>query len=324
MQSWKVPIVSRIGLPNLSEDVFNRVWDGLDDDTRKALDDGNSLLADSVFIRDVFSVIGWQPVADVEPVPVSDAPAKACAASMEFGNALYVGLVTDEMWARYSGTGAGKISSPDERRRQTADLRSFIAGYSDYAVKTVLYGYDLHKAVPHDLNGEPPSGWREQIKWLDNIVHVYAQRLLPPIDSFRGKYACFSNFFKAPVVLDGVTYPTVENAFQAAKTFDEKERARFVDVDPSMAKRLGRRVKLRSDWEQVKTGIMRDLLKQKFAPGTQFRRVLDSTMGCTLIEGNTWHDNFWGDCHCARCSGREGKNTLGRLLMAIRDTSTEG
>lgn len=40
------------------------------------------------------------------------------------------------------------------------------------------------------------------------------------VNRFAGIYEFLSNFYPAPVTLDGVVYPTVENAFQAAKTGD--------------------------------------------------------------------------------------------------------
>lgn len=85
------------------------------------------------------------------------------------------------------------------------------------------------------------------------------------VNRFAGIYEFLSNFYPAPVTLDGVVYPTVENAFQAAKTGDMALRRQFAQCSPGYAKKLGRQVALRSDWEAVKDGIMYELLKQKFA-----------------------------------------------------------
>jgi len=63
------------------------------------------------------------------------------------------------------------------------------------------------------------------------------------ITSFNGKYEFLSNFYYSPVTYEGITYPTVEHAFQAAKTFDVTERRRISEMKtPGMAKRAGRRV----------------------------------------------------------------------------------
>ncbi len=139
------------------------------------------------------------------------------------------------------------------------------------------------------------------------------------IASFDQENAFLSNFYPSPVVYEGVEYPTVEHAFQAAKTLDNAERVRVRSAaTPGLAKRLGRKVALRSDWEQTKIDIMRRLLVEKFKDGP-LRTALLATDPAALVEGNRWHDNFWGDCRCQRCSKRNGSNVLGNLLMEIRE-----
>jgi predicted NAD-dependent protein-ADP-ribosyltransferase YbiA (DUF1768 family) len=50
------------------------------------------------------------------------------------------------------------------------------------------------------------------------------------ITSFKGKYGFLSNFMDAKVMLDGMEYPSVENAYQAAKTTDPYVRTSFVTM----------------------------------------------------------------------------------------------
>ena len=134
------------------------------------------------------------------------------------------------------------------------------------------------------------------------------------ITSFKGPYAFLSNFWFCDVVLDGLKYKSVEHAFQAAKTFDPEWRAKIrLASKPGEAKKLGRQVPLRSDWEEVKLDVMHDLLYQKFTSTTILRLDLLRTVGSQLIEGNYWHDTFWGVCDGI------GQNWLGRLLMEVRD-----
>ena len=139
------------------------------------------------------------------------------------------------------------------------------------------------------------------------------------INSFRGSYDCFSNFSPAAVSMCGIEFPTVENAFQAAKCADSSEYPKFIGLTATEAKRLGRSVHLRYDWDVVKEWVMLRLLLQKFAPGTQAHTTLSSTKGKWLVEGNRWHDNYWGNCTCDRCVHIVGQNKLGLLLMQIRD-----
>lgn len=124
-----------------------------------------------------------------------------------------------------------------------------------------------------------------------------------------------SNFHPAVVALDGETYVSVEHAYQAAKSLDADERAMIRRMPtPAGAKRVGRILTIRSDWEQLRLSIMHSLLLQKFSH-PMLKNSLRSTASHELVEGNTWGDTFWGVCDGV------GENHLGRLLMEIRDQS---
>lgn len=139
------------------------------------------------------------------------------------------------------------------------------------------------------------------------------------IDDFRGPFAFLSNFFPAPVTWEGVEYPTVEHAYQAAKTLDPEEREKVRRATtPELAKKMGQRLTLRPDWPEMKVEVMRSLLRQKFQRHADLKELLRKTGDAHLVEGNTWHDNFWGACGCASCNGQPAQNWLGRLLMEVR------
>jgi len=134
------------------------------------------------------------------------------------------------------------------------------------------------------------------------------------IDSFRDEYAFLSNFYHAPVLFEGVTYPTVEHAFQAAKTLDPKMREMILKAgSPSQAKKIGQTVTLRYGWGEVRVPIMVELLRSKFSNPVLAKQLVD-TGDAELIEGNNWHDVFWG----VHLPTGEGQNMLGKLLMQIR------
>lgn len=132
--------------------------------------------------------------------------------------------------------------------------------------------------------------------------------------SFRDENYFLSNMFPCNVVYDGLTYCSAEAAFQASKTLDVEERKKFTNISGYDAKKLGRTVKLRSDWENVKIGIMQEILEAKFT-NPDLKEKLASTGKVRLVEGNTWRDTFWG------VDARTGKgmNVLGNLLMDIRN-----
>ena len=134
-----------------------------------------------------------------------------------------------------------------------------------------------------------------------------------PIESFHGEFRFLSNFWPAAVTYDGIKYPTVEHAFQAAKTLDFAQRWAISKLNaPGQAKRVGRRVSIRPDWEQVKNAVMLELTILKFVNHRELREKLLSTGTKELIEGNTWGDEYWGVCE------GKGWNHLGRILMSVR------
>jgi hypothetical protein len=61
------------------------------------------------------------------------------------------------------------------------------------------------------------------------------------------------------------------------------------------------------------------LIGLKFPHGSEIAGRLLATDPHSLIEGNIWHDQVWGDCRCggSRCVG-PGNNWLGYLLMVRR------
>lgn len=141
----------------------------------------------------------------------------------------------------------------------------------------------------------------------------------PPIDKFDGEYSFLSNFYPSPFNFKNLTFPTVEHWFQALKTNDTKE---FIEIagaaTPAAAKALGKKCHIRENWDDVKVDIMRKGLEQKFKD-PELRIKLLATGDAKLTEGNYWHDNIWGQCYCDKCKGIAGQNTLGKLLMEIRD-----
>lgn len=123
---------------------------------------------------------------------------------------------------------------------------------------------------------------------------------------FRGNYAYLSNFW---IEKSG---RSVEHYFQAAKTNDAAQSARILNAaNPHEAKRIGRRVSLREDWETEKDAVMLTCLRYKFSDA-RLAKKLRYTADAVLIEGNDWGDTYWGMCDGV------GKNMLGNMIMQIR------
>lgn len=138
------------------------------------------------------------------------------------------------------------------------------------------------------------------------------------ITSFRGKFDFLSNFYPCFVAYEGQEYGSAERAFQAAKTLNVDERKQFVLCATNVeAKKRGRHVKLRPDWERVKYDVMYDILKSKFSNSYLKQKLLD-TGDAYLEEGNNHGDKIWGTVK------GEGQNNLGKILMKIREECKAG
>ena len=129
------------------------------------------------------------------------------------------------------------------------------------------------------------------------------------IVGFRGDYFFLSNMYSCKVH----GYRSAESAFQAAKCADPAGRDAFRNLSGAEAKKLGKRVVLRPDWEEIKLDVMYAALKCKFTENPELKRKLLATGSTYLEERNTWGDTYWGTV------GGVGHNHLGELLMILRE-----
>jgi ribA/ribD-fused uncharacterized protein len=137
------------------------------------------------------------------------------------------------------------------------------------------------------------------------------------IKTFDGENAFLSNFAHAEMVWDNIVWPTSEHAYQAAKSLDRDVRLTFSRMkSPGVAKRAGKHVLLRPDWESVKVDLMKEIVRAKFEQNPDLKQRLIATAGQHLEEGNWWNDKFWGVCPAGSSNG---KNMLGKILMELRD-----
>lgn len=166
-----------------------------------------------------------------------------------------------------------------------------------------------------------------------------------PITAFTGRWRFLSNFYRSEfrAVIDlgdqslSIRVPTLEHAYQASKATTLAIARRIIDEAGSAleARRMGRRLVLRPDWDQVRVPTMRALVQMKFAEVYLAERLL-ATGERELVEGNPWKDTFWGAVPSVKPTqaasqlnpGEQvydtpsavyiGQNWLGRILMERR------
>ena len=105
---------------------------------------------------------------------------------------------------------------------------------------------------------------------------------------FQGKYDFLSNFYPCKVKFEGLYYPSVEHAYQAAKMTDVLDRLSIRQAEtPALAKKIARSLPCVANWDKRKERIMLKLLKQKFQQ-RGLKHKLVSTGDAKIVEGDVF------------------------------------
>lgn len=131
----------------------------------------------------------------------------------------------------------------------------------------------------------------------------------------QGNHYYLSNFYEAKFIYKDILWPSVEHAYQAMKS-DSKSVWEYVAKlkSPNEAKKFGRRVCLRRNWEDIKLSIMISCVRAKFTQNKNLKEMLVATGDQILVEYTWWGDTYWGVN-----TNYEGENHLGIILMEIRN-----
>jgi ribA/ribD-fused uncharacterized protein len=128
----------------------------------------------------------------------------------------------------------------------------------------------------------------------------------------HGDMGFLSNFYPCEICIDGVLWPTVEHYYQAQKNIDPEYQEKVRESKtPGQAKKLGKKVDLRKDWDNERNKVMYRALLAKFSTPEMKDKLLE-TKEAVLVEDSP-SDYFWG------CGATEtGQNRLGEMLMVVR------
>lgn len=135
------------------------------------------------------------------------------------------------------------------------------------------------------------------------------------IKEFKNQYFFLSNFYEYPIYYNKLVFCNAEAAFQAQKVINEKDQYKFINLNASQARKLGKTVQLRKDWEETKDNVMYEIVKRKFLTNKELQQKLLETKEEELVEGNWWHDTYWG----VDSKTGIGQNKLGKILMKVRE-----
>lgn len=141
------------------------------------------------------------------------------------------------------------------------------------------------------------------------------------IYGFFQQYRFLSNFEVCKITLEGLTYNSSEAAYMAYKTLDLDTRATFANItEPSVARRMGRTVKLRGDWNDVRIAVMTQAIHAKFTQNPKLSALLKETGLKELHESNDWKDTFWGVTKDPATGLWVGSDNLGKIIMQVRSS----
>lgn len=135
------------------------------------------------------------------------------------------------------------------------------------------------------------------------------------ISLFRGEFEYLSNHWPVLITVDDLDFPSVEHAFQAAKTDDRALKESIQQAATAAdAKKIGRSVPLVADWNTKRLDVMQCFVKQKFNDNIDLKLKLLLTGNQELVQGEMRRDDFWGVSRDG-----SGENHLGKILMRTRD-----
>ncbi len=133
---------------------------------------------------------------------------------------------------------------------------------------------------------------------------------------YERQFYVLSNFSAFSLEWNGKRFDTSEAAYHWEKFPNHSDIRQQIWDAPSAhaALKIAEKYKdyRRTDWENVRVDIMRDILRAKAQQHEYVRQKLLETGDRELIE-NSWRDGFWG-WH----PNGEGRNMLGKLWMEIR------
>jgi len=114
----------------------------------------------------------------------------------------------------------------------------------------------------------------------------------------KSSYKCFGNFYPFTIIVEGITYPSVEHALQASKVSDRAIKFQISKASLAEVRNLLEDIWIRPNWNDVKYATLHQLVKLKFESNKELSKVLMGT-GTQLL-------------------GNKNEAELGSILMKVR------
>jgi len=161
-----------------------------------------------------------------------------------------------------------------------------------------------------------------------NIMHYPADKVAG-ITKVNAPWGILGNFAQAPIVVDGVSFPTSEHLFHIMKFTDSEVRKDILGLGGMPLKWASKKYEKegyrRQDWGSIIVDAMKYCLVKKYEQNEMFRKELERSRGLFILEDETSRKkgkaaDSWGAVKSADGTEYVGPNLLGRLMMELRDS----
>jgi len=214
----------------------------------------------------------------------------------------------------------------------TWDMINNVKKTKNYTLYIEQYTQILNKLDPfkvyNDLKNKTILCWEKSgdfchRKLISDWIEEKTGFIVPEYDYdilfFKDEYRFLSNFWLNDIVISNKIWKSTEHIYQASKSNDPIIREKMRNLrTPGEAKKIGKLIKMRDDFDEIKDNMMLKINRLKFK-NPELKQLLIETGNKKLIEGNFWNDNYFGKCYCKKCEDKVGLNKLGKILMKIRN-----
>jgi len=212
-----------------------------------------------------------------------------------------------------------KESNHSQAAYRVDTVEEAIIGYENHLNQAILSGDPIICDFINNLIIQELTGKDSNLVCFCSPDPCHGNVIKNVVESKKYCINWFSNMRRmdSPIVYQGINYWTVENFYVAIKvpnnSIRHRERQKIAQMNPGLAKKYGRNLNVRKDWNLVKMDFMRIAIEHKFKKGTSWYDKLLS-FDKPVIEWNNWKDKFYGIC----IFSMEGENNLGKLIDRIK------
>lgn len=144
------------------------------------------------------------------------------------------------------------------------------------------------------------------------------------ISAFKNEYLFLSNKSYCNIYItigaEQLVFSSAESLFYYGKAYFSKDKEKMKQIyncsNVNSIINIANEININEHlWESYKFSWMCKVVQFKFEQNLKYRQLLIKTFPSILINGNYWHDLYWG----IDLNTNIGQNNLGLILMLLRN-----